>query len=179
MGEGPFHLGTSLGTGGRYARPPFLISSRMIAVAPRMTASATSRIVRRSILVFRRAGSGCPRALVRFTGPLPDHPRILGGRSPVDRPRGTIALGQGRTAVRDLPSRCLRLAADSSLWPGLGLSAALQAITEPLQKVSPASRYCADARASVRANRDIAAFGKVSFCLLVRRVIPAVRDTAV
>lgn len=61
--------------------------------------------------------------------------------------------------------------------------AALRAITEQLQRVQPASRYCADARAFVRANRNIAPREKASFCLLIaswagwpRPGLPSTRD---
>jgi hypothetical protein len=163
VGEGPFHLVTPHGTGGRQGRPPFLISSRMIAVVPRMTASIISRTMRRSILVLRRTGSGSPLGLVLSTESLPVTPGLW---------------GPNRTDVRYLPSSCPGLAADGSLRPRLGRRVALRAITEPLQTVSPASRYCADARASVRANRDIGSREKASFCLLVTsqaRLAPAPR----
>ena len=141
-----------------------------------MTASTISRIMRRSILVFRRArgvSSPCAGAFHRTPS---SHPRTLGGRSPVDRPRGTIArtgaggglaralLPSGPTGVsppagvlpdrssgppfRLLPGGCPGQLA--GLDPG-GRGRVVSDRPSLLQGFIPARSQCADARAFVRA----------------------------
>ena len=173
----------------------------MIAVAPRMTASTISRIMRRSILVFRRTGSGCPHALVLSTAPLPVTPGLWGddrqsivraGRSRWTGAGGGLAaprLPSGSAAASppagDLPDKSSSLPSgcsvglpggSSRLGPGGRGAALVSDRPSLLQGFFPARSYCADARAFVRCKSGHTR-EKVRVHLPVGSVVTLGRDT--
>lgn len=120
----------------------------------------------------RGVSSPCAGAFHRTPS---SHPRTLGGRSPVDRPRGTIALdrGWGRACRALLPSGPAGVSPPAGVLPdrssgppfrlfrwlpraarGLDPGGRGRVVSDRpslLQGFFPARSYCADARAFVRA----------------------------